>query len=94
MKTDSSDSVFKKNRADYRGQNVLVLRKVLFEEVTSNSTLERSYQLSFAKNHRKKINSRGRMAGAKALEWDIPRHGSDGAARKWVCSGPGRRRRG
>ena len=33
---------FQENRADYRGQNVSVVRKVLFEEITSNSTLERS----------------------------------------------------
>lgn len=93
MKIDSSDSVFKKNRADYRGQNVWVVRKVLFEEVTSNSTLERSYQLSFAKSRRKRINSRGRMSGTKALEWDIPRYGYAGAARKWVCSEPGKKHR-
>ena len=35
-----SDSVFKKNRADYRRQKVWMVRKGLFEEVTFNSKPE------------------------------------------------------
>ena len=33
------------------------------------------------------------MARAKALEWDVPRYGYAGAARKWVCSEQGKKHR-